>query len=116
MSEKLSSANNPADDASEDIKQSLMSRILGTLGLRSAPSIREDIEDALAESDVGAELSQRERDMLKNVLGFRAKRVNDIMVPRADIIAVPLEISLGDLLRVFRTAGHSRLPVYNDTL
>jgi CBS domain containing-hemolysin-like protein len=116
VSEKLLSANNPADDASEDIKQSLMSRILGALGLRSAPSIREDIEDALAESDVGAELSQRERDMLKNVLGFRAKRVNDIMVPRADIIAVPLEISLGDLLRVFRTAGHSRLPVYNDTL
>ena len=116
MSDKLSSANSLSDNVSEDIKQSLISRILGALGLRSVPSIREDIEDALAESDVGAELSQRERDMLKNVLGFRAKRVNDIMVPRADIIAVPLEISLGDLLRVFRTAGHSRLPVYHDTL
>lgn len=116
MSDKLSSATSLTDNPSDDIKQSLISRILGVLGLRSVPSIREDIEDALAESDVGAELSQRERDMLKNVLGFRAKRVNDIMVPRADIIAVPLEISLGDLLRVFRTAGHSRLPVYNDTL
>jgi CBS domain containing-hemolysin-like protein len=116
VSDKLSSANSLSDNVSEDIKQSLISRILGALGLRSVPSIREDIEDALAESDVGAELSQRERDMLKNVLGFRAKRVNDIMVPRADIIAVPLEISLGDLLRVFRTAGHSRLPVYHDTL
>ncbi|MEI6572116.1 MAG: hemolysin family protein [Alphaproteobacteria bacterium] len=116
MSDKMSSSNGLSDNASEDIKQGLISRILGAVGLRSAPSIREDIEDALAESDVGAELSQRERDMLKNVLGFRAKRVNDIMVPRADIIAVPLEISLGDLLRVFRTAGHSRLPVYNDTL
>lgn len=116
MSDKLSSATSLTDNLSDDIKQSLISRILGVLGLRSVPSIREDIEDALAESDVGAELSQRERDMLKNVLGFRAKRVNDIMVPRADIIAVPLEISLGDLLRVFRTAGHSRLPVYNDTL
>ena len=116
MSDKLSSATSLTDNPSDDIRQSLISRILGVLGLRSVPSIREDIEDALAESDVGAELSQRERDMLKNVLGFRAKRVNDIMVPRADIIAVPLEISLGDLLRVFRTAGHSRLPVYNDTL
>jgi CBS domain containing-hemolysin-like protein len=116
VSDKLSSATSLTDNPSDDIRQSLISRILGVLGLRSVPSIREDIEDALAESDVGAELSQRERDMLKNVLGFRAKRVNDIMVPRADIIAVPLEISLGDLLRVFRTAGHSRLPVYNDTL
>lgn len=116
MSDKLSPTTSPSDKSSDDIKQSLISRILGALGFRSVPSIREDIEDALAESDIGAELSQRERDMLKNVLGFRAKRVNDIMVPRADIIAVPLEISLGDLLRVFRTAGHSRLPVYNDTL
>jgi len=116
VSDKLSPTTSTSDKSYDDIKQSLISRILGALGLRSVPSIREDIEDALAESDIGAELSQRERDMLKNVLGFRAKRVNDIMVPRADIIAVPLEISLGDLLRVFRTAGHSRLPVYNDTL
>lgn len=100
----------------DEPKLGLLSRLFGALGFRSSPSIREDIEDALAESDVGAELSPHEREMLKNVLGLRAKRVNDVMVPRADIVAVPLEISLGDLLRVFRTAAHSRLPVYNDTL
>ena len=38
------------------------------------------------------------------------------MVPRADIVAVPIDSTLGDLLRVFRTAGHSRLPVYAETL
>ena len=43
-------------------------RLLIWLGIRHAPSIREDIEDALAEADIGAEFSQRERDMLKNVL------------------------------------------------
>jgi CBS domain containing-hemolysin-like protein len=100
----------------DEPKAGLLPRLLGALGFRSSPSIREDIEDALAESDVSAELSPHEREMLKNVLGLRAKRVNDVMVPRADIVAVPLEISLGELLRVFRTAAHSRLPVYNDTL
>ena len=100
----------------DEPKPGLLPRLLGALGFRSSPSIREDIEDALAESDVSAELSPHEREMLKNVLGLRAKRVNDVMVPRADIVAVPLEISLGELLRVFRTAAHSRLPVYNDTL
>ncbi len=119
MSEKSSSNSRSLENSNigvDDVRPGLLSRILNVFGLRSAPSIREDIADALAESDVGAELSQHEREMLKNVLGLRAKRVNDVMVPRADIVAVPLEISLGDLLRVFRTASHSRLPVYNDTL
>jgi CBS domain containing-hemolysin-like protein len=54
--------------------------------------------------------------MLKNVLGFHRIRVDDVMVPRADIVAVAADTSLGDLLNLFRTAGHSRLPVYGETL
>jgi CBS domain containing-hemolysin-like protein len=54
--------------------------------------------------------------MLKNVLGFHRIRVEDVMVPRADIVAVPSDTNLGDLLGIFRTAGHSRLPVYGETL
>ncbi|MBW8619445.1 MAG: hemolysin family protein [Hyphomicrobiales bacterium] len=119
MSEKfnMSSGSHDSSGSKPDVaKPGIVARFLDAIGLRSAPSIREDIEDALAESDVAAELSPRERDMLKNVLGLRAKRVQDVMVPRADIVAVPIDISLGDLLRVFRTASHSRLPVYDDTL
>jgi CBS domain containing-hemolysin-like protein len=94
----------------------LFERLMMLVGLKHAPSIREDIEDALAEADIGSEFSQRERDMLKNVLGLRANRVQDVMVPRADIVAVSADISLGELLRLFRTAGHSRFPVYHETL
>ena len=54
--------------------------------------------------------------MLKNVLGFHRVRVDDVMVPRADIVAVPAEMSLGELWGTFRTAAHSRLPVYGETL
>lgn len=54
--------------------------------------------------------------MLKNVLGLHELRVQDVMVPRADIVAVGLDDTLGDVLRVFRTAGHSRLPVHGETL
>ncbi len=54
--------------------------------------------------------------MLKNVLGFHRIRVDDVMVPRADIVAVSADTNLGDLLNLFRTAGHSRLPVYGETL
>jgi CBS domain containing-hemolysin-like protein len=54
--------------------------------------------------------------MLKNILGLRERRVEDVMVPRADIVAVQQDITLGELIKVFEGAGHSRLVVYNDTL
>ena len=60
--------------------------------------------------------SPDESRMLKNILGLRERRVGDVMVPRADIIAVQQDIKLGELIRVFEGAAHSRLVVYNDTL
>ncbi|MBV9136797.1 MAG: HlyC/CorC family transporter [Hyphomicrobiales bacterium] len=58
----------------------------------------------------------QERAMLRNVLALRQARVEDVMVPRADIVAIPENVSLDELLNVFRSAAHSRLPVYGETL
>lgn len=91
-------------------------RILARLGLRQRETTRADLEDLLALSVENPDISTRERAMLKNVLRFHRMRVIDVMVPRADIVAVAHETSLGEMLRVFRTAGHSRLPVYGETL
>ncbi|MGU3540275.1 CBS domain-containing protein [Methylobacterium sp. A54F] len=92
-------------------------RLLQALHLKPRDSLRDDIEDALAEPDSGENaFSPLERAMLKNVLGLHKVRVDDVMIPRADIVAVSVETSLGDLLKLFRTAGHSRLPVYGETL
>jgi len=91
-------------------------RLLHRFGLKTRDSIRDDLEDALAETVGDPNFSPQERAMLKNVLGFHRIRVEDVMVPRADIVAVPSDTSLGDLLGIFRTAGHSRLPVYGETL
>lgn len=96
--------------------ENLLDRLLALVGLRQPASIRTDLEDALSENAAGADFSPQERAMLQNVLGLRTHRVDDVMVPRADIVAVPLDTTLGDLLRVFRTAGHSRLPVFAETL
>src|ERR687889_2058948 len=91
-------------------------RVLTRLGLKARDSIRTDLEDALAETMEDTDFSPQERAMLKNVLGFHRVRVEDAMVPRADIVAVAADTTLGDLLNLFRTAGHSRLPVYGETL
>jgi CBS domain containing-hemolysin-like protein len=79
-------------------------------------SVRDDIEDALEGADTNADFTPQERAILKNVLGLHDVRVADVMVPRADIISVSIEATLGELLALFRTAGHSRLPVYGETL
>ena len=106
----------PSEPPSRGLAQWL-SHFLDRLGLRNGATIREDITEALAQgSGQLADLSPQERAMLSNVLSLRERRIADVMVPRADIIAVQSEATLGELLALFRTAGHSRLPVYGETL
>ncbi|MDR1829105.1 MAG: hemolysin family protein [Methylobacteriaceae bacterium] len=93
-------------------------KLLSRVGLKRRESAHESVEDALldAAEDLDLEFSPHERMMIKNIVGFHNTRVDDVMVPRADIIAVPLDMKLDDLLDVFREAGHSRLPTYQETL
>lgn len=100
----------------ENVRDHWYDRLMIRLGLKPRESFRHDLEDVLAETGGDPDFSPQERAMLKNVLSFHRLRVEDVMVPRADIIAVEAEISLGELLATFRTAGHSRLPVYGETL
>jgi CBS domain containing-hemolysin-like protein len=96
-------------------KPRLIDRLRAVFGLSGA-SIRDDIQDALEDTSAQADFSMQERTMMKNVLALHELRVVDIMVPRADIYAVPITMTLAEVLAVFRAAGHSRLPVHDDTL
>ncbi len=85
-------------------------------GWRGSPT-RADLETVLEAAVHGeAGVSPAELTMLKNILALRGRRIEDVMVPRADIVAVQQDIPLGELIKVFEKAGHSRLVVYNDTL
>lgn len=86
-------------------------------GRGDAARLRESLEEVIEESDaVDRPLAREERSMMLNILNFGELKVADIMVPRADIIAVEASTPLPDLVRIFRDAQHSRLPVYRDTL
>lgn len=109
-------AQNPPE-AEPQPREAWYDRLLNVFNLRPRDSLRSGIEEALDEPDSGEDaFSPLERAMLKNVLGLHKVRVDDVMIPRADIVAVPVEIGLGELLKLFRTAGHSRLPVFGETL
>jgi CBS domain containing-hemolysin-like protein len=92
-------------------------RVMRTLFGWKPNTFRADLKDVLDAMTPGESgFSPDESRMLKNILGLRERRVGDVMVPRADIIAVQQDIKLGDLVRMFEGAGHSRLVAYNDTL
>jgi magnesium and cobalt transporter len=86
------------------------------LGWRSG-SLRDSLEMLLETSPPGEiGFTAAERAMLRNVLDLRERRIADVMVQRADIVAVKQDIPLGDLMKLFESAAVSRLVVYRETL
>jgi len=104
-------------EAKRENGEGWLARIVRALFGRKPETIRADLRDVLdAMSPAESGFSPEETRMLRNILGLRERRIGELMVPRADIIAVQQDIKLGELIRVFEGAGHSRLVAYNDTL
>ncbi|HWV12650.1 MAG TPA: hemolysin family protein [Sphingobium sp.] len=96
-------------------------------GEEESPSLRRELEEALDEYDedeqdkdssppAKGDLSAIERQMVRNLLHFSEHTVDDVAVPRADIIAIEERASFAELAALFAEAGHSRIPVYRETL
>jgi len=98
------------------VSEGWLIRTLRALFGWKASSIRSALKDVLEAHTGETGLSPKESTMLRNILGLRERRVIDVMVPRADIIAVQQGIAVGELLKVFASQGHSRLVVYEETL
>ncbi|WOC15957.1 hemolysin family protein [Pseudochrobactrum sp. MP213Fo] len=98
-------------------KRSLLAGLFPFLRSRQTSSLREDLTDALSEDNDGdAAFSAEEKAMLNNILRLRELRVDDVMISRADIDAIEYSTPLGELLELFESSGHSRMPVYVETL
>ena len=104
-----------ADDAGEQ-PQGWLTGIRARLGLPGAPSLRATLENALKTAGDDQAFAAEEREMLLRILRFGALRVEDVMVPRADIIAVDESEPIRELLKTFDAAGVSRVPLFRETL
>jgi magnesium and cobalt transporter len=89
-------------------------------GEDAEPTLRdqifEAIEDHRDDPASARDLSPVERTMLQNLLDFGDRTVRDVAVPRGDIVAIEEDESFEALVALFAEAGHSRMPVYRDTL
>ncbi|WP_137178997.1 hemolysin family protein [Roseomonas sp. AR75] len=116
-----------ANGASErDRRNSFFWRLQGLLRKREAESVRDRFEELLEapqrhdhekrEDDEETGLDPHERILLGNVLRLRDKAAYDVMLPRADIVAMPEDLTLEQAIRVIQKEGHSRFPVYRGNL
>jgi CBS domain containing-hemolysin-like protein len=87
------------------------------LGLGTQPTLRDTLGETLrVEDQTGTGFSPAEREMLLRLLEFGTLKVEDVMVPRADITAIDEGATLTELLHLFDTSGVSRIPVFHETL
>ena len=116
--------NKSARGATHPGDGSLLKRLLRVFGARNGDSqlretfeeIIEEIEEGTSEEEAAVPIGDDERIMLSNILSLRLLTAYDVMVPRADIISVEMGIPMGELVSLMSSAGHSRLPVYRETL
>jgi Mg2+/Co2+ transporter CorB len=117
MSEADRSGRDGADGSSSfRVLRNIFARLLRR---RGDASLAEAIEELIEEGEVEEPeepISAEERILLLNILKLRGRTADDVMVPRADIVAAPIDISMDGLVKLLVEEGHSRLPVYRETL
>lgn len=109
-------SNEKSASEATDEQRSWMQLLRAKLGLTGPQTLRDTLEGVLKAPDTNAAFSDAERGMLARLLRFGTKRVDDIMVPRADITALDETEPLWELLKTFNEAGVSRIPLFRETL
>ncbi|MEM8972722.1 MAG: hemolysin family protein [Pseudomonadota bacterium] len=97
-------------------QSSWLSAIRTSLGLPGGKTLRDSLEAAISAEEEANVFSAEERAMLSRLLRYGALRIDDVMVPRADIVAIDESKTVTEALEMFVEAGVSRLPLYHETL
>jgi CBS domain containing-hemolysin-like protein len=93
--------------------------VLRTVGLRSA---RENVHSAeelrmlVEQSEEGGALQTQDADLLEGVFEFSEKNAREVMTPRTEIDALPIDASLDETVSMITESGRSRYPVYEETI
>lgn len=118
--------NGDSGNGDADSKRGLWSAIRNFFDDEGETSLRAQIEEAIAEHEdeqaggdehpIKGDLSPVELTMLRNLLHFSEHDADDVAIPRSEIIAVDAAASWDELVTQFAEHGHSRLPVYRESL
>jgi CBS domain containing-hemolysin-like protein len=110
-------ANQPSSRSSRAARQKFWRQVLRPLGLaRNSEQLRDAIEELIQEDGSTEAIAPDERELLRNILMLHEVTVRDVMVPRADIVAVDAATTLPNLVKLLNKGNHSRVPVYRGSL
>lgn len=108
---------NPKKAGDDSLLGTMFGRLLGRRRSKGAESVRDALEELIEDrDDAEIPIDEHERQLLGNILHLRDVTAYDVMVPRADIVAVEAKTTLEALIALFIECGHSRLPVYRRSL
>ena len=116
----MSDTDNGGGPASaEQGRESIWQRLRSRFGRSKDMGLRESLEGAIESHEAqnpGETVGREAKSMMLNIIEFSSLRVDDVMVPRVDIVAIDEADTMQDLLEKFIDANHSRVPVYRETL
>jgi CBS domain containing-hemolysin-like protein len=116
MSDTDNISGSPGTETGRD---SLWRRLRNKFGRSKDIGLRESLEGAIESHEAlnpGETVGQEAKSMMLNIIEFSSLRVDDVMVPRVDIVAIDEADTMQHLLEKFINANHSRVPVYRETL
>ncbi len=118
LNKKTNSNTDSHSSPSFQLKKTLVERLLNFGFLKNEDETNPNNLKNLIEQheEEQGELDEESKLLLRNLLAFGDLKVNDVMIPRADIIAVSLSSSIDQIIKVFQKESHSRMPVYKDNL
>jgi len=86
------------------------------MGRNGEASLQDDLRDLIEQHPDASQIDPEERSLLLNLVKFGDLRVGDVMIPRADIIALEMRAGISDVIDLFQREFHSRIPVYRESL
>lgn len=84
-------------------------------GLQMANQAEEEIRTIVESAQESGEIERDERELLHSVFEFSDTMAREVMTPRVDLDAMPINSEPGDVMRVIKESGHSRIPIYEGT-
>jgi magnesium and cobalt transporter len=107
----------PPGSSPEGPLQGLRNWLRQLVGPRNGEtSLREELEELIEEHEEEQPIDQHERTLLSNILKLHELAATDIMVPRVDIVALEIDTPFAEVVKQMIEHGHSRLPLYRETL
>ncbi|AQS42140.1 MAG: Mg2+ and Co2+ transporter CorC [Candidatus Tokpelaia hoelldobleri] len=97
-------------------KRSRVKGLFTFLRSRQNNTLQKNQLDHILSSEFGDTFSPQERLMVGNIVKLHQARVDDVMIPRSEIEAIEIDTTLAKALHLFEQSGHSRMPVYAQTL